>query len=160
MDTPRNSPQFWRHPGPAVHSDFLSVFHVAAPPTHVWEIMRDGERWHEWTPSVTSVRLLDKPFAVGSRAVIRQPKFPPALWRVTHLDEGRSFTWISKAPGILVTARHSVEPDGMGTRVTLSLSYSGFLGRLMVRMTRGITTRYLAMESDGLKRRSEQKQPS
>jgi hypothetical protein len=156
MDTPRDSPQFWRHPGPAVHRDFISAFHVDAPPARVWEIMSDGERWHEWTSSVTSVRLLDRPLSLGSRAVIKQPRFPPALWRVTELEQGKSFAWVSRAPWMRVTARHSVEPDGTGARVTLSVTYSGLFGRLMARMTHGITARYLAMESEGLKKRSEQ----
>ena len=42
-----------------------------------------------------------------------------------------------------------------GTCATLRLSYDGALARLMGRMTRGITDRYLDMEAAGLKRRSE-----
>jgi hypothetical protein len=37
----------------------------------------------------------------------------------------------------------------------LSLRYEGLLGGLLARMTRGITNRYLAMEANGLKKRSE-----
>ena len=36
------------------------------------------------------------------------------------------------------------------------LSYDGLLARLMGRLTRGITNRYLDMEAGGLKRRSEE----
>lgn len=63
----------------------------------VWATMRDVERWPEWTPTVTSVRLrTPRPLAVGSRAVIRPPKLPPALWRMVELDDSlRSFTWVN-----------------------------------------------------------------
>jgi hypothetical protein len=105
--------------------------------------MSDTDRWHEWTPSVTSVRRLDGgAFAVGSRALIRQPKFPPALWKITAIEPGRSFTWVSAAPGIRVIAHHWVEPANGGSRATLSLEYQGIIGGVLGRLTRDITKRY------------------
>jgi hypothetical protein len=87
----------------------------------------------------------------------RQPKFPPALWKVTDLQPNRSFTLISGAPGLHVIAHHSVEPAASGSRVTLSLRFDGLLGGLMGRMTRDINNRYLAMEASGLKARCEKR---
>ena len=130
---------------------------VGAPPDVVWAVMSDGERWHEWTASVRSVRRLDKgPLRIGSRALIRQPRFPPAVWKVTAIEPGRSFTWRSGMPLMWVYGQHSVEPLGAGTRATLGLTYEGVLARLMGRLTRAITNRYLNMEASGLKRRSEE----
>ena len=130
---------------------------IDAPPEVVWPVMHDGERWHEWTESVTSVRLLDRrPLRVGSRALIRQPRFPPAVWKVTALEPGHSFTWRSGMPLMWVYGHHSVERHAKGTRATLRLTYEGLLARIMGRMTRGITLRYLNMEASGLKRRSEE----
>jgi hypothetical protein len=54
-------------------------------------------------------------------------------------------------PGIRVIARHGVEPVAGGTRVTLSIEYTGLLGPLIAWLNR----RYLALEAAGLKRRSE-----
>src|SRR5262245_29066048 len=120
--------------------DFQIAVDIAAPPETVWSVMSDTERWHEWTPSVRSIRYLDKgPLAVGTRALIRQPKFPPAVWKVTSLDAGRGFVWKSGAPGMWVYAHHSIEPLPGGARATLRLHYEGALGRLMARLTRGIT---------------------
>jgi hypothetical protein len=138
-------------------SAFERSIDIAAPPDIVWLVMSDAERWHEWTPSVTSIRLLDgKPIRIGSRALIRQPKFPPALWKVTAVVPGRSFTWTSRAPLMRVFAQHSVDPTASGSRATLRLRYQGLLGRLLARMTRDITNRYLDLEASGLKRRSEE----
>jgi hypothetical protein len=92
---------------------------------------------------------------VGSRAVIRQPKFPPALWKITAIEPGQSFTWISVAPGLRVVARHGVESAGRASRATLSLELQGILGGLFGRLTAGITERYLDFEASGLKARSE-----
>jgi Polyketide cyclase / dehydrase and lipid transport len=129
---------------------------IGAPPERVWQVMREVDRWHEWTKSVTSITRKDHgPFVVGSRAVIRQPKFPPALWTVTAIGPGPSFEWTNRAPGIRVVGRHSVEPIAIGARATLSLEYQGLFGGLLARMTKAITERYLELEANGLRARSE-----
>ena len=135
---------------------FGITIEIAAPVERVWQVMSDTDRWHEWTPSVTSIkRIGGGPFAVGSRLVIRQPKFPPALWKLTAIEPRTSFTWVSGAPGLRVIAHHRVVPAGAGSRATLSLDLQGMLGGLFGRLTQGITERYLAFEANGLKARSE-----
>ncbi len=135
---------------------FSVSIEIAAPPARVWALMKDVERWHEWTASITGIRLFDGgPLREGSRAEVRQPKLPPARWMVTELEEGTQFTWVSRAPGILVTARHGVEPSGAGTRATLSIHYGGMFGPLLAAITRGINERYIGLEAEGLKRRAE-----
>jgi hypothetical protein len=105
---------------------------------------------------VSSVRVVEGgPLAVGKRVRIRQPKLPPAEWRVTRVEPDRGFTWVSRAPGILVTGSHEIEPRDGGSHVTLSLHYAGLLGPLLARVTREVTLRYIAMEASGLRARSE-----
>jgi uncharacterized membrane protein len=129
---------------------------IAAPPSTVWEVYSDVEHWPEWTDSVTSVELLDPgPLRVGSRARIRQPRLPVATWTVTEIDEGRSFTWVARGPGVRSTGTHVVEPHGDGARATAILELAGLLGPVVGFLTRGLTRRYLAMESAGLKARAE-----
>jgi uncharacterized membrane protein len=136
--------------------DFSVSVDIAAPANVVWSVMSDVEKWPEWTASVRRVRRFDRgPLGLGSRALINQPKFPPAVWKVIDLDEGRRFQWQSGAPGMWVVGDHSVTATARGTRATLALHYSGIFGGLMARLTRGITERYLAMEAAGLKRQSE-----
>jgi len=138
--------------------DFSVTVTIHAPPEIVWEVMRNIEAWPEWTPTVRWIRRLDSgALAVGSRTRLRQPGLPPAVWCVTELEEGRSFTWMSRSPGVRVTARHELEPDEAGCRATLSLRFSGPLGKLAGRLTRGLNERYLGLESEGLKRRSEER---
>lgn len=129
---------------------------IAAPPERVWEVMYDVERWHEWTPSITRATLRSgPPMVVGSLVVIRQPKFPPAIWSVKDLQPGRSFTWVSPAPGLRVVGTHTVEPVPGGSRATLSLTMRGIFGWFWGRLTRDITRRYIGLEAEGLKKRSE-----
>ena len=96
--------------------NFSITVEIQASPETVWGVLREIKRWPEWTPTVKSIRRLDNgPLAVGSRARIRQPRLPPADWRVTELEEGRSFTWVTGSPGLRVTARHWIEPHASGS---------------------------------------------
>lgn len=136
--------------------EFSQSVDIAAAPARVWAIVRDVERWHEWTASITSVELLDAgKFAVGCRARVLQPKLLPAVFRITAVDEGRSFTWVTRHSGVVGTATHCVEPLANGSRVTLSVRFGGLFGRAIGRLARGLTERYLALEAAGLKARSE-----
>jgi uncharacterized membrane protein len=137
-------------------TEYAVSIDIQAPPDRVWAIMSDVRRWHEWTASITSIRRLDEgPLRVGSRAMVRQPKVPPALWRVTELEEGRRFSWVTGSPIARATGHHSVEPLADGSRATLALEFSGILGALFARLLDDINRRYLTMEANGLKARSE-----
>lgn len=136
--------------------DIVRQVEISAPPARVWSVLSDVERWPEWTASISRVRLYTgSPLEVGSRAIVKQPRFPAAQWLVTDVEPGRGFVWVSIGPGLTVTARHEIEPIAAGSRVTLSLEYTGILARLVLRFTRGITERYVDLEAEGLKARSE-----
>jgi hypothetical protein len=125
---------------------------IAAPPERVWEVYADVERWPSWTASVTSLELLDGDgLAIGGRARIKQPRFPTLVWTVTALDPGRSWTWVTHAPGATTTASHTLRrlADG-STHVEQSITQAGVVGAVVGLLTRRLTRRYLAMEAAGL----------
>ena len=125
---------------------------IAAPPERVWEVLVDVERWPERIPTVDSVERLDEgPFAVGSSARLRQPKLPEAVWTVTELTDGVSYTWESKSPGVLGVASHVVEPHPEGARLTLALDVSGPLAGLGWLMTKARAKRYVETEAASIK---------
>jgi uncharacterized membrane protein len=139
---------------------FSVAVNINAPPQRVLAVLCDVERWPEWTSTVTHVQRLDRgPFAVGSSARILQPKLRPAVWQVTELDENRSFTWVTRAAGVRMTAGHFVEAQGGGSRAALSFEISGLLGPIVSRVYRGLIQQYVATEAQGLKRRSESVRP-
>jgi hypothetical protein len=88
---------------------------------------------------------------------VLQPKLPRAVWRVTELEEGRRFVWIYTSPGVRLTASHRVEASAGGTRADSFVEFSGPFGGLVGRLTRATTERYLTMEAEGLKARSEER---
>ena len=140
--------------------EFSITTDIDASTDLVFAVLTDIERWPDWTPTVTRVEILDRtapPLAIGSRIRVVQPKVPPAEWTVTALEPGRGFRMMSRSPGATVVANHWAEPlgDGQRSRVTLSVTFSGWLGQIIARMMRGLNERYLAQEAAGLKRRSE-----
>lgn len=131
---------------------------IDAPPQLVWQVFSDVERWPEWTASVTSLAGLDGPgLAVGKRFAIKQPRMSKLVWRVTEVDPGSSWTWVQRAPGASTSARHDVIPrPGGRTLVRQRLDQRGVLGGLVARLMGSMTKRYLKLEAEGLKARSEQ----
>ncbi|HEY7718367.1 MAG TPA: SRPBCC family protein [Pedococcus sp.] len=129
---------------------------VEAPREAVWAALVDVESWPQVTSSMTSVEKLDPgPLQIGSRARIRQPKLPVAVWTVTELTEPERFTWVATGPGVRTTAVHEVAGSGGTCRLRLELTQAGPLGSALGRLARGLVERYLALEADGLKRRAE-----
>ncbi|SFO99011.1 Polyketide cyclase / dehydrase and lipid transport [Amycolatopsis arida] len=124
---------------------------ITAAADVAWAVLVDVERWPESTPSMTSVRRLDGgPLRVGSRARVRQPRLPPAVWEVTDLVEHREFTWRSRSVGVTTVGRHLLTPDGDGVVLTLVLEQSGPLAPVVGRLAGGLTRRYVTQETEGL----------
>jgi uncharacterized membrane protein len=129
---------------------------IDAPPEKVFAVLSDVGRWPEWTATMTSVQRMESgPFVVGSSARVRQPKLRPAVWRVTELEDGRNFTWVTRSPGLRMSASHSIEHQGAGSRVALSLELTGLIAPVVARLFGGLMERYITTESQGLKKRCE-----
>ena len=131
---------------------------IDAPPQLVWDVFSDVERWPDWTASVTSLVGLDGPaLAVGKRFAIKQPGMSKLVWKVSEIDPGSSWTWVQRSPGVRVSARHWVitQPGGR-TVVRQQLDQRGVLGALVGRLMVKKTKRFLELEAQGLKARSEQ----
>ena len=130
---------------------------VQAPAERVWAIFSDVAKWPEWTPTVDQVERLDEgPIHLGSRTRIRQPKLPVAIWEVTELKEGEYFEWVSRAPGIKTTGGHRVVSTPEGTVATATIIQEGPLGWLFGKLYANLTKRYIALETESLKKVSEQ----
>lgn len=152
--TPAPTPAPREHQNPFVLSDEITI---AAPIETVWSVYTDVAAWPQWTESVSSAELLSPgPLALGSTARIKQPRLPRVTWIVTELEPGRSWVWSNDAPGAHTRAGHELTPtaDG-GTVARLWIDQRGVLGAAVGRLARGLTRRYLRMEAEGLKQRSE-----
>ena len=136
-----------------------SSVQIDAPAPLVWDVFSDVERWPEWTASVTRLVALDGPgLAVGKRYEIKQPRMSKLVWEVTEVLAGTSWTWVQRSPGGATIGRHDViATTDSQTLVRQRLDQRGLLAALVGRLMRGMSKRYLELEAQGLKKRSEQR---
>ena len=130
---------------------------VEASPGRVWAALVDVEDWPRWTPSMTSVRRLDDgPLRVGSAARIEQPGLRPLVWTVCELTAERSFSWVTRLPGLRITGVHTITPlpDGRA-RLDLAAIGTGPLARLADLLGGRRTRRYVELEAAGTKAAAE-----
>jgi uncharacterized membrane protein len=135
-----------------------SSVEIDAPASLVWEVFADVERWPDWTTSVTRLTALDGPaLGVGKRFEIVQPRMPKLVWHVSELVPGASWSWEQRSPGGRTVARHEVLALGPDrTLVRQQIDQGGPVGALVGRLVLRMTKRYLELEAQGLKARSEQ----
>jgi hypothetical protein len=79
---------------------YRTTFPVAASPARVWEVIVDFERWHEWNPSVPSIRG-DATAGSKLRLTLAMPGRPSAKVSavLTDLEPERRFRWHGNVAG-------------------------------------------------------------
>ena len=142
---------------------------IAASADQVWAVLRDVERWPEWTPTVSRVdRVESAPEYVpgadgpageltkGDVVSIKQPRMPTLSWTVLDWSPATFFSWSSSSGGVITVAEHRIDrTDELGVTVTLSVRQSGPLAPVFGLLTGRQTRRYVDTEAEGLKRRCE-----
>lgn len=96
------------------------------------------------------------PLTKGSQVRLKQPKLPEGIWDVTVWDAPSYFEWTQKTDGITSVAGHRVEALGDGrARLTLTLDMRGLLIPVIALFYKGLTNRYMTLETEGMKRAAE-----
>jgi ribosome-associated toxin RatA of RatAB toxin-antitoxin module len=123
----------------------------------IWNVLSDVTRWHEWTPTVQKVEVLDAPeLKLNNRYKVYQPKLQPAVWAVTVLTPPSNFTWESRMPGMVMVAEHILKPVNVNQiELTLTFAFQGWLGEFIGRMYRKTSETYVSIEAKSLKERIE-----
>jgi hypothetical protein len=133
------------------------AIHIAAPADRVWQATADVERWPEFAAQFRRIVRTDEgPLALGKKARVSLRGLNSSEWVVTEYTEGRSFAWEADAlPGLHFVADHIIEPDGDGTRATMSLQSSGPVALLIAPAALLVFRRNVRLECEGLKRYCE-----
>lgn len=135
---------------------FSTSLTINASQEAVWKVLSDVVRWHEWTPTVTKVEVLNTPeLKLDNRYKLFQPKLQPAEWTVTELTSS-NFTWESKFPGMHMVAEHVVKSvNANQSEVTLTFAFNGWLGKLIGKIYGKMTEEYVQTEAQSLKKKVE-----
>ena len=136
---------------------FEESIDIDAEQQRVWEVLSDVEAWPRRIETVDAVELLTPaPLAEGSRIFLKQPKLPEGTWDITVWEAPSYFEWRQKSGGATSVAGHRVEGlEGGRSRLTLSLEMRGLLIPVMGRLYRGLVTRYMSLEAQGMKLAAE-----
>jgi carbon monoxide dehydrogenase subunit G len=140
-------------------TEFSTSTTINASQEDIWNTLSDVTRWHEWTPTVQKVEVLDTlELKLNNRYKVYQPKLQPAEWTVTVLESPSSFTWESKAPGMHMVAEHILSAKGANqTELTLTFAFHGFLGSIFGKLMRKTVESYVTTEAQSLKKQVENK---
>ena len=127
----------------------------SAPAERLWAVMSDVRGWPDWLPTVDAVTALDpdRVDEVGAEYRVEQPKLPAAVWRITEVVPGRSFTWQSSAPGLLSVGTHELRPEPDGTTtIVLGIRWSGVLAPVARFLVGRTAQDYVEQEAEALDR--------
>ena len=138
-----------------MHREHSTV--IGAPPPVIWRLTTDVERWPSFMPTVQAVTLLEPgPLRVGGSARVKQPGQTAAVWTVSTMSPETEFTWETRRMGLRMIGRHLLEPDGDGTRNTLSIEVTGRGAGIFAAFFGGMIAKVLQRENDAFQRAAGQ----
>ena len=135
---------------------FSTSITINASQETIWKVLSNVAHWHEWTPTVNKVEVLNTPeIKLGNRYKVFQPKLQPVVWTITELNSA-NFTWESKSPGMHMVAEHIVKSvNANQSEVTLTFAFNGWFGNLIGKLYGKMTEEYVQTEAQSLKKRVE-----
>lgn len=136
---------------------------ITAPAPVVWALLADVLHWQRWTKAVGTVATWPPgPVHLGQQATVplRWYTGTTYTWTVTALEPGRSFTWAATGDnnqllGTTITTTHQISSTPTGCTVEIAMAFTGRLGPLAERLSRGTMNRYLRRLTTDLKSRAE-----
>lgn len=137
---------------------FTESVEIEAGQQGVWDALSDLESWPRLIETVDSVEpLTPGPISQGSRFRLEQPKLPEGIWEITEWNPPSYFEWRQRSGGVTNVAGHRVEALGDDrARLTLTIDMRGLMAPIVGLFMKGLITRYMSLEAQGMKRAAEE----
>jgi hypothetical protein len=128
---------------------------IDARPDAVWDLLADASTYRDWNPAVLDI---EGPIRLGSTVRLVSVASPKRTFSVTvaEMEAPHRMVWSDGMPlGLFRGDRtYLLEPDGDGTRFTMTEEFSGALSSLICRSIPDLTPSF-AQFADGLKTAAE-----
>ncbi len=132
---------------------------IAAPPSRVWDVLTDFDRWPQWNRLLRDLRL-HGPLCVGTRGDLHiQLPFGKSVIgvRLCAVRHGVQLEWKGGIPGVM-TGCHgfTLHPVEQGTRFVHTETFEGTLAGVFVRLAHGQMHHRYQRFNEALRDRCEQ----
>jgi hypothetical protein len=132
---------------------------TTALPENIWAFWADVPGYKEWDDGIEWARLSGG-FKVGASGELKPSGGRPTAFTITEMEEGRSFSDLTRLPFARLRFQHSLEPTGMGTRLTHRIEVEGPLAWIWAQVLRPSFEANLPAAMRKLARLAEQPGPS
>lgn len=99
----------------------------------IWKLFSDVNNWHTWDNSIEFAKL-EGPFEVGNHFLLRPKGGPNVKITIQVAAPNHRFTDLTKFPLAKMTGDHLFEETPEGLKITNTLSVSGLLGFLWIKL--------------------------
>ncbi len=130
---------------------------IDARPDAVWDLLADASTYRDWNPAVIDI---EGPIRLGSTVRLVSVASPKRTFSVTvaEMAAPHRMVWSDGMPLGLFRGNRTylLEPDGDGTRFTMTEEFSGPLAGLICRSIPDLTPSFVQF-ADGLKVAAERR---
>lgn len=104
----------------------------------IWDLWADVNQWHRWNPGI-EFSTLQGLFEAGNFLVLKPKGMPSVRIQLMEVVKNKSYRDCTKFPGAKMYGFHEMEETEEGLKLTTTMTVSGFLSFLWIRLVaRGV----------------------
>lgn len=110
-----------------------SITTRAVSKEQMWKLFADVNNWHRWDAGVEFAKLQGA-FEKGNHFILRPKGGPNVKIKLVEVVENRRFTDFTRFPLAKMYGDHLLEESADGLKITTTMSVSGVLGFLWIKL--------------------------